>query len=300
MQNEPEWRKYEREIHAELVSKYPESTIRHDLRLPGSLSGSDRQIDVLIEEKLGGEVVATAVDAKYHSRRIDVKEVESFLGLLRDVHVNRGIMISPLGYTAAAMTRAFRDDVDLDLDVFSLDDFKQWQVAGAIPYAGRNAALLPAPLGWVVDAERHPGLLARLYRRGSTFIEAARLCEFMYVNLWDRRPPTDSLDKLLAQQEEDIRKKSPDAVITIRDIRGDFGWRRCIRRADIPKYPTAEITGFVEFPDAILFVVLFTPLVVERRNVRKLEYIVRKALPLSVRHAAQPAAAPDGREVEEH
>jgi hypothetical protein len=296
MQAEPEWRNYEREVHAELVATYPESAVLHDGKLPGSLSGTERQVDVLVEEKLAGGCVVTAVDAKHHARRIDVKEVESFLGLLRDIRVDRGIMISANGYTAAAMTRAFRDDVDLDLDVFSLGEFKQWQAAGAIPYAGGNGTLLSAPLGWVVDAERHPGLLARLYRRGLTFTEAARQCEFMYVNLWDRRPPIDSLEKLLAEQACNIHKNSADAVISVRDIPGDLGWRRCIRRADIPNYPTAEITGFVEFPTAIFFVVLFTPLVVERRNVRKLEYIVKKALPLSVRYAAQQAAAPDDRQ----
>jgi hypothetical protein len=52
MQAEPEWRKYELEVHAELVATYPESAVHHDVKLPGSLSGTDRQVDVLVEEKL--------------------------------------------------------------------------------------------------------------------------------------------------------------------------------------------------------------------------------------------------------
>jgi hypothetical protein len=74
---------------------------------------------------------------------------------------------------------------------------------------------------------------------------------------------------------------SRDAVISVRNVAARRGWRACVRRADIPKYPSAEITGFVEFPHAIFFAVLFTPLVVERRNVRKLEYILSKVLPLA-------------------
>ena len=296
MEREPDWRHYEREVHAELTSNYPEAIIRFDVELPGFLSATTRQVDILLEEDLPGGRIATAIDAKQHARRIDVKEVEAFVGLLHDIRVDRGLMVSASGYSGAALTRAFRDDVDLDLDVFTLDDFKRWQAAGAIPYAGRNAALLPAPLGWVVDAERSPGVLARLYRRGLTFAEAVRQCEFMYVNLWDRRPPVDNLDALLEHQDRNIREVSREAVVSIRNVAAQRGWRACVRRADVPKYPSAEITGFVEFPDAIFFVVLFTPLVVERRNVRKLEYILKKVLPLSMRYAAQQSASPDGRE----
>lgn len=288
MQDEPEWRKYEREVHAELTSKYPNATIDFDVKLPGSRSGTDRQIDILLEEVLPGGRVVTAIDAKHHARRIDVKQVEAFLGLLQDIQVDRGIMVSALGYTQAAMTRAFRDDVDLDLDVFSLADFKQWQAAGAIPYSGRNAVLLSAPLGWVVDGANHAGTIARLYRRGLTFEEATRQLEFMYVNLWDRVGSVDSLDALLAKQTTDIIGHRPNAQLFVREMFSSSGRRACIRRAEIPEYPTAELTGFVEFPQSIFFAVLFTPLAVERRNVRKLEYILKEVLPISVRNAARP------------
>jgi Restriction endonuclease len=148
---EPDWRQFERAVHSELEGKFPGSTIRHDVRLLGELSGVPRQIDVLVEEVLPGGNVRTAVDAKQHARPIDVKEVESFIGLLRDAKVESGIMVSASGYSEAALTRAFRDDVDLDLDIFTLDEFRQWQAAGALPYAGRNAVLLSAPFGWAVD-----------------------------------------------------------------------------------------------------------------------------------------------------
>ncbi len=88
------WLRYEREIHHELVSKYPEADVAHNVRLPGSRSGTSRQIDILVEETLQETRIRTAIDAKYHARRIDVKEVESFIGLPHDVGVDRGIMMS--------------------------------------------------------------------------------------------------------------------------------------------------------------------------------------------------------------
>jgi len=286
MPDERPWRAFEREVHAELSRLHEGALIRHDARILGVRSGVARQIDVLVDETVGGSLVRTAVDAKRRKRKIDVKEVEGFIGLLRDTCVNRGIMVSASGYTAAALARAFREDVDLDLDVFSIDEFKQWQRDAAIPYAGRNAVWLPAPLGWAVDGQRREGVLATLYRRGLAFADAARQQEFMYANLWDRRPPVDSLDALLADQEANIRSHAPSAVITLRDVPTRLGFRACVRRADIPSYPTAEITGFVEFPASIVFLVLFTPPVVERRNVRQLEYLLQKVMPISVRQNA--------------
>jgi Restriction endonuclease len=251
--------------------------------LPGKLSGTQRQIDILVEEYLPSGRGCTAVDAKQRTRKVDVKEIESFIGLLHDTQMQRGILVSASGYTEAALTRAFRDDVDLDLDIFNLEEFREWQADGVITYSGRNAVLLPAPFGWVVDGQHSTGLLARLYRRGSTFEEATQKREFMYVNLWDRRPPVDALESLLMKQEEEIRTHSPDAVIVVRNVPMSAGYRGCIRRANIVGYPTAEITGFIEFPKFVFFAVLFTPFVVERRNVRKLEYMLQKVLPISVR-----------------
>ena len=282
MTEDPDWLVYERAVHEEVTSCFPDATVTYDARLSGRRSGVERQIDVLIEQRAGSALIRTAIDAKNHGRRIDVKGVEEFLGLLSDVEVDRGVLICPAGYTDAALTRAFRDDVDLDLDILTLEEFKKWQGPGALPYAGDHGVVMPAPLGWVIDADRAPGVLARLYRRGLAFEQALSRSEFMYVNIWQRTPPTDSLDALLAKQERDILAASPGAAITMRSIDVRRGLRGCVRRADIPGYPTAELTGFVEFDGFILFVVLFTPLTVERRNVRKLEHLLSQVIPFNI------------------
>jgi hypothetical protein len=81
-------------VHTEIASKYPNARVTHDARRPGKLSGAARQIDVLIEETVHGEILTTVVDAKQYSRPLDVTDVEAFLGLLRDVEAPRGIMVS--------------------------------------------------------------------------------------------------------------------------------------------------------------------------------------------------------------
>jgi len=58
-----------------------------------------------------------------------------------------------------------------------------------------------------------------------------------------------------------------------------------VRRAAVPSYPSLEITGFVQFTNFIFFAVLFTPPEIERRNTRKLEYVLAKVLPMHIRAA---------------
>src|SRR5688572_6803102 len=58
-----------------------------------------------------------------------------------------------------------------------------------------------------------------------------------------------------------------------------------IRRFVEPSYPFVECTGFVDFKKFIFFCVLFTPLELEKRNVRKLEFILKSVVPFNVVHA---------------
>src|SRR3954464_15174023 len=117
MSDDAAWLEYERTVHRELESLFRDATVRHNVELPGKKSRVSRQIDILVEESVGGAPIRTAVETKHYARRIDVKVVEGFIGLLNDIQIERGLLVSPLGYTEAAQQRAFRDDVDLDLDV---------------------------------------------------------------------------------------------------------------------------------------------------------------------------------------
>lgn len=279
------WLEYERAVFKELTEKYPDATIAHDVRLPGGRSSAARQVDVLIEEHIADTVVRTAVDAKHRSRRIDVKEVDAYLGFLRDVSVDRGMMVAASGYTRAALQRAYHDEIDLDLDILTLDELREWQSSCAIPFSGTSAFAMFAPLGWMIDGDRNASALAFLYRRGRSREDAIASWEFMYVNIWHRRPPAEDLYQLLEKQERDIHAAFPGAVVSVRDWFVRPNCRAALRRAETAAYRTVELTGFVEFETSILFAVLFTPLTIERRNVRKLEYVLKKAVPGRVQHA---------------
>ena len=280
----PEWWKYEAELFEHFKFEHPESTVIHDTKLPGLKSGIDRQVDILIQESLGDSTIRTVIEAKHYKRKVDVKQVESILGMLDDIGVDRGILITTQGYSKAALTRAHRDDVQLELDIYSTAELSMFQSHTAIPYAGDRGVLMLAPLGWIVDGSSVNNAVATLYRRGLTFPEAGLEKEFMYINFWKKKPPSDTLEKLIESQNTQIHQRFPAAKTSVEYSQLGKNRRGAIRVHKNPLYPSLEGTGYSEFEDFILFAVLFTPEITLQRNLRKLDYLLRRAIPIKVRH----------------
>lgn len=223
------------------------------------------------------------VDAKYFSENIDVKEVECFIGMLADVEAHKGLLITQKGYSQAALNRAFNDTGDIELDILNFEELKRYQSFGAIPYAGNNGVLLPAPFGWVIDVRTSPAWLALLYQRGLDLREAQEKDEWIYINFWDRTKNGDKLEQLFIHQEENLKTSDPEVEWTYKDTVKRNDARTKIRIADYKKY-SPEITGFVEFEDFIFFCVLFTPKELSKKNIRKVENILKNVRQIKIKH----------------
>lgn len=144
-----DWKEYEREIEAHFRLEYPSAYITRNAKRRGRFSNALREIDVLIEQQVCDLPFRIVIDAKFRGRKIDVKDVEEFLGMVRDVCAHKAIMISPEGYTDAAIQRASAGDADVILDVLKFSELQCYQGFGAFPFAGQHAvALLPLSGGW--------------------------------------------------------------------------------------------------------------------------------------------------------
>ena len=256
-----DWQQYEHEIEEQFRRAYPAARITHNAKLVGKLSKVERQIDLLIEEQASDFSFRIVVDAKHRGRKIDVGDVEAFLGLTRDVEAHTGMLVALEGYTPAAVNRAHYDDLDVILDVLNLEELKTFQGFTAIPYAGDYGVVIGAPFGWVVDATRREHMLATLYQRGLSFEEALRNNEFMYLNFWNKKnDDVNSLDALLKYQEAHLLKNAPDGEIRLLEgvPNQKVGAKTLIRRFKKNTYPTPEYTGFVDFENFIFMCVLFT------------------------------------------
>jgi hypothetical protein len=280
-----DWKLYEEEIYQHFAEEFPSACIVRDARIIGRYSKVERQVDVLIEGTIAGFRLRIAIDAKHRSRRIDVTDVEAFIGFCADIDASKGVLISLKGHSQAATNRAYNDDSSIELDVLNFSDLKLFHSHAALPYAGSHGVFLMAPFGWIVDGTMRKDAVATLYQRGYDLDKAGRAKEWMYVNFWAKDATVPTLDALIKHQDEGILKDFPSAKVTYQEgPRREKGATK-IRWMIEQSYPAHEYTGFVEFEHFIFFCVLFTPPELASRNLRKLEYILSTVMPFGVKHA---------------
>jgi hypothetical protein len=76
-------------------------------RVRGRFSDKSRQIDVLMDLRHDTDNSRRViVDAKRRRRKLDVKDVEAFEGLMKDVGAHHGYLVSLVGHSKAAERRA--------------------------------------------------------------------------------------------------------------------------------------------------------------------------------------------------
>ncbi|WP_194768787.1 restriction endonuclease [Tamlana sp. I1] len=117
------WRKYERLIHQELTSVFTDCEFEFDDRIFGKHSRIDRQIDISIRGNIGGNKILGIIDCKHFSKNIDVKIIESFLGMLEDTKANFGLIITNNGFSSSAKNRA--NVRNLRLDIIEFDELEK-------------------------------------------------------------------------------------------------------------------------------------------------------------------------------
>lgn len=105
------WRRYE--IHAahSLVTLLKSEGIRiddvlFDARRKGVITHEARQLDLLLCSKKPKKHEVACEFRDYPSRRVPVKDVEAFASKLKDVAVDKGVMLTPLGYERGAVATA--------------------------------------------------------------------------------------------------------------------------------------------------------------------------------------------------
>lgn len=124
----PDWELYERLV-ARLIADQisTDYCVTPNARLMGRISGRSRQIDVLIDLRHNTDnSQRVIVDAKKHTRKIDLKDVEAFRGLMEDVAATHGYLVCPSGYTKAAQRRA---QMSVSIRLVPLDQLENFDLS---------------------------------------------------------------------------------------------------------------------------------------------------------------------------
>lgn len=80
-----------------------EGPVKHLVR--GRYSLVDRQLDVAAY-RLSASTPFFVADAKCHANKLDVKDVETFVGMVEDIGAEIALLVAPQGFTPAAERRA--------------------------------------------------------------------------------------------------------------------------------------------------------------------------------------------------
>ena len=277
------WKKYEDAVFEECKISFPYDHIQKNVYRKGRYSKRSRQIDVVLEQTINEQAVTTIIDCKYYNRKVDVKKVESFIGMMDDLNADRGVIISDIGYTKAALDRAYYNPKHIELDIYSLNDFKgQFQSLAAFPYSGKHGVFLVAPLGYCIDGKKNGFSLCTLYQKGLSFEEATANYEFAYSNIVEKNIKISSVHDLNDFQ-----------IALMRDHYSTFDYKlinseiictrpTLIRIAEYDSKPFVEITGIIEFDNFLFFVVWFCAKNTIKRNLRKLELLLSRAVPVNI------------------
>lgn len=265
-----EWKEYENEVFTECSRVFRNSNIQHDAHVKGLYSKRIRQIDVLVEDEKG---VIYIFDAKKYNTKIDVKDVESFIGMIKDVGADYGVIVSEKGFSKAAINRAHIGEKNIEVDILSLNDLRRFQACGALPYSGSNIAAIISPFGWIIDATKRSNMLATLYQRGITFEEAMKKNEWACIRFDNICSNNTSLNKLISFHNDYLMNCDNNGKIEIIEEDGIT-----IRVFTSCSAPTKEVTLYRDFQKFIMYVILLSPDNVLERNINKMKYLLLNAI----------------------
>lgn len=109
--------------------------VQRNVFVADRVTGQRRQIDVLLTIKTRGHALRVVIDAKFHSRPIDVTVVEEVLSLAAAVGANKAIIVASNGWTEPAEKKAAFESCDLRMlslaDALDLIVPDKWEMCSA-------------------------------------------------------------------------------------------------------------------------------------------------------------------------
>lgn len=131
MGQEPKWRRFEKLVARVQKELAPTAVVTHDDQIQGYDSNEFRQIDITVKQKVGQYDMLVAIDCKDYAVPVDIKDVEEFIGLIRDIRANKGVMVAANGFTSTA--NRVGEKAGLDLYRLVDTDAHDWQTYVSIP-----------------------------------------------------------------------------------------------------------------------------------------------------------------------
>ena len=281
-----------------IESRFPGSHVRADQLLDGRFSGISRQIDVLAENVLMGFTTTAIVDCKCYSRNVDVKDVETVIGMAADVGADIGLIVTTKGFSPAAQARAENEpNVKTHLSIVTVDEL---ELGGgvfpiyALMHHGQAGVGVVAPSGWYITPNVAPGggrlydmdALAVYHAPELSYDEAWGQREFGWSHIsWHPDPQSSALEEILDIQHAGCVSQDPNATLLYWEEAVDnqvFGrrpWR--FRKITYARADYVDLTCFAPIgADYVFYTVLLTTHADVDHDLDRLRQVAANCIPL--------------------
>jgi hypothetical protein len=261
------WREYETYVFGCLQRLCPGAKIRSNVHIRGTKTDEPRQVDILLEREIGGFSLVIAIDCKCYGRKVTVNDVDRFLGMLGDIRISKGVLVTTKGYSKTALRRLQHESRDIELRILTPERFSEFQhIGSAFPWREPVGAVVSTPEGWVVDNQPTEPMQFAMYQLGHTRDSAIRNGAFVYGKILLKSPGTPTMEAIAARHEEEIIDKVPDAKFERLDPITSTGWSGrepgeiLLRVGHIHEgYGGPEYSLYVNHPKGVLLLVLLCP-----------------------------------------
>lgn len=131
MESEPKWRRFEKLVAKVQQELAPNAVVTHDDHIKGHDSEKLRQVDITVKQKIGQYEMLIAIDCKDYKIPIDVRNIEQFIGLIKDIRANKGVMVASSGFSETA--KKVGEKAGLNLYRLVDTEAHDWQTYVSIP-----------------------------------------------------------------------------------------------------------------------------------------------------------------------
>ncbi len=175
-----DWKRYERIVVEKFRADFPLPHFRvepsgiEDYYLVGRHSGVRRQIDAAVFRRNDDKPFLIA-DAKKWNSKIDITDVEKFIGCVEDVNVEIGLLITSAGFSNASQRRAQGASSKIELKVMTIQE--------ALEFDWRSLGRKIFPWDWVFHIQI--GRALRLIEENANANVIAETIEALAFEEWE-------------------------------------------------------------------------------------------------------------------
>lgn len=109
------WQEYQEAVAILYEELGGEGSVERNVMIKDIDTGQHRQIDVLLTIETKGHCLKIVIDAKYHTKKLSVKNIEEVIGLAQAVHADKVAIVAANGWSKPAEKKAKRARMDLRL-----------------------------------------------------------------------------------------------------------------------------------------------------------------------------------------